>query len=86
MVFLVLFVALIFIGTGIRRYYSYKIEKTRQKPSIKEQIEEMIQAEGRTFTVLFFAQSVYVIILLPLYLLFPFSFLLFQMPFPNWLR
>jgi protein-S-isoprenylcysteine O-methyltransferase Ste14 len=86
MVFLVLFFAIVFIGTGIRRYYSYKIEKTRQKPSIKERIEEMMQAEGRTFTVLFFAQSVYVIILPPLYLLFPSSFLLFQMPFPNWLR
>jgi protein-S-isoprenylcysteine O-methyltransferase Ste14 len=86
MVFLVLFFALIFIGTGIRRYYSYKVEKTRQKLSVRERIEEMIRAEGRTFTVLLMAQGVYLIVLLPLYLLFPSSFLLFQMPFPNWLR
>lgn len=41
-VFLVLFFVLIFIGTGIRRYYSYKIEKTRQRLSVRERIEEMI--------------------------------------------
>jgi hypothetical protein len=76
-VFLVLFVALIFIGTGIRRYYTYKIERTRQRLSVKERIEEMIRAEGRTFTVLLIAQSVYMIALLPLYLLFSSSFLLF---------
>jgi protein-S-isoprenylcysteine O-methyltransferase Ste14 len=86
MVFLVLFFALIFIGTGIRRYYTYKIEKTRQRLSVKERIEEMIRAEGRTFTVLLIAQGVYMIILLPLYFLFSSSFLLFQMPFPSWLR
>jgi protein-S-isoprenylcysteine O-methyltransferase Ste14 len=85
-VFLVLFVALIFIGTGIRRYYTYKIEKARQRLSVKERIEEMVRAEGRTFTVLLVAQGVYLIALLPLYLLFSSSFILFQMPFPNWLR
>jgi protein-S-isoprenylcysteine O-methyltransferase Ste14 len=85
-VFLVLFVALIFIGTGIRRYYTYKIEKTRQRLSVKERIEEMIRAEGKTFTVLLTAQGIYIVILLPLYLLFPSSFLLFQMPFPVWLQ
>jgi protein-S-isoprenylcysteine O-methyltransferase Ste14 len=85
-VFLVLFFALIFIGTGIRRYYSYKIEKTRQRLSVRERIEEMMRAEGRTFTVLLIAQGVCLIVLLPLYLLFSSSFLLFQMPFPNWLR
>lgn len=76
-VFLVLFVALIFIGTGIRRYYTYKIEKTRQRLSVKERVEEMIRAEGRTFTVLLIAQGIYIIVLLPPYLLFPSSFLLF---------
>jgi protein-S-isoprenylcysteine O-methyltransferase Ste14 len=85
-VFLVLFVALIFIGTGIRRYYTYKIEKTRQRLSVKERVEEMILAEGKTFTVLLIAQGIYIIVLLPPYLLFPSSFLLFQMPFPVWLR
>lgn len=85
-VFLVLFLALVFIGTGIRRYYSYKLEKARQKLSVRERIEEMIRAEGRTFTVLLLAQSVYLIVLLPLYLLFSSSFILLQMPFPNWLR
>jgi protein-S-isoprenylcysteine O-methyltransferase Ste14 len=85
-VFLVLFFVLVFIGTGIRRYYSYKVEKKRQKLSVRERIEEMTQAEGRTFTVLLIAQGIYLIVLLPLYLLFSSSFLLFQMPFPNWLR
>jgi protein-S-isoprenylcysteine O-methyltransferase Ste14 len=86
MVFLVLSVALIFLGTGIRRYYTFKIEKTRRRLSVRERIEEMIQAEGRTFTVLLIAQGVYIIVLLPLYLLFSSRFLSFQMPFPNWLR
>ena len=86
MFFLVLFLAIIFIGTGIRRYYSYKIEKNRQNLSIRERIEEMIQAEGKQFTLVLIAQGIYIVILLPLYLLFPSSFVLFQMPFPVWLR
>jgi protein-S-isoprenylcysteine O-methyltransferase Ste14 len=86
MVFLVLFLAIIFIGTGIRRYYSYKIEKNRQNLSVRERIEEMIQAEGKLFTLLLIAQGIYVVILLLLYLLFSSSFVLFQMPFPVWLR
>lgn len=86
MFFLVLFLAIIFIGTGIRRYYSYKIEKNHQNLSIRERIEEMIQAEGKQFTLVLIAQGIYIVILLPLYLLFPSSFVLFQMPFPVWLR
>ena len=86
MIFLVLFFIIVFIGTGIRRYYSYKIEKNSQRLSVRERVLEMMHAEGRIFAFLYFASSVYVIILLPLYLLFPSSFLLFQMPFPNWLR
>ena len=85
-VFLVLLSAIIFIGTGIRRYYSYKIEKTSQRLSVRERIEEMMQAEGRIFAVLYYASSVYVIILLLLNLLFPSNFVLFQIPFPDWLR
>jgi protein-S-isoprenylcysteine O-methyltransferase Ste14 len=86
MVFLVLFFAIVFIGTGIRRYYSYKIEKNSQRLSVRKRVMEMIRAEGRIFAIIYFASSVYVIILLPLYLLFPSSLVLFQMPFPNWLR
>jgi protein-S-isoprenylcysteine O-methyltransferase Ste14 len=85
-VFLVLFLAIIFIGTGIRRYYSYKIEKNSQKLSIRERIEEMIQAEGKLFTFLLMAQGIYIAILLMLYLLSSSSFVMFQMPFPVWLR
>jgi len=86
MIFLVLFFIIVFIGTGIRRYYSYKIEKNSQRLSVRERVVEMIHAEGRIFAVLYFASSAYLLILLPLYLLFPSSFLLFQMPFPIWLR
>jgi len=85
-VFIVLFFVIVFIGTGIRRYYSYKIEKSSQRLSVRERVVEMIHAEGRIFAVLYFASSVYVIILFSLYLLFPSIFLLFQIPFPNWLR
>jgi len=85
-VFLVLFLAIIFIGTGIRRYYSYKIEKNSQKLSIRERMAEMIQAEGKLFTFLIMAQGIYIVILLMLYLLFSSSFVMFQMPFPVWLR
>ena len=84
--FLALFFALIFIGTGIRRYYLYKIEKTRQRLSVRERIEEMIRAEGRTFTVSIMAQGAYLLVLLTLYLLFSSTFLLFQMSLPGWLR
>jgi protein-S-isoprenylcysteine O-methyltransferase Ste14 len=85
-IFLVLFFVLIFTGTGIRRYYLYKIEKTRQRLSVRERIEEMIRAEGRNFAVILMAQGAYLLVLLMLYLLFSSSFLLFHMPLPNWLR
>lgn len=84
--FLLLFLTIVFIGTGIRRYYSYKIEKNRQNLSIRERLAEMIQAEGKLFTLLLMAQGIYIVILLPFYLLFPSSLLLLQMPFPVWLR
>jgi protein-S-isoprenylcysteine O-methyltransferase Ste14 len=86
MVFLVLFVAIIFMGTCIRGYYTRKIQKTRQRLSVKERVEEMIRAEGRICTVLFIAEAIYLITLLPLYLLFSSNLLLFQMPIPDWLR
>jgi protein-S-isoprenylcysteine O-methyltransferase Ste14 len=85
-VFLVLLFAIIFTGTGIRRYYTYKIEKTRPKLSVKERATEMMNAEGKIFAIIFFAQGVYLIIFLFLYMLFPSILLLFQMPLPNWLR
>ena len=86
MIFLVLFFTIVFIGSGIRRYYSYKIEKNSQRLSVRERVLEMMHAEGKIFAVIYFTSSVYMLILLPLYLLFPSFFLLFQMPFPNWLR
>ena len=85
-VFLGLFFTIVVIGTGIRRYYSYKIEKNHQRLSVRKRIVEMIHAEGRMFAVLYFASSAYVIVLLPLYLLFPSDLLLFQLPFPTWVR
>jgi protein-S-isoprenylcysteine O-methyltransferase Ste14 len=85
-VFLVLFVALVFIGTSIRGYYTRKIQKTHQRLSVKERIEEIVRAEGKASAVLLIVQGVYLIALLPPYLLFPSNFLLFQMPFPSWLR
>jgi protein-S-isoprenylcysteine O-methyltransferase Ste14 len=86
MVFLVLFLATIFIGTGVRRYYQYKIEKNRQKLSVRERIEEMVQAEGKLFTLLLVAQGIYIVISLILYLFFSSSIILSQIPFPVWLR
>ena len=85
-VFLGLFFSSVVIGTGIRRYYSYKIDKNRQRLSVRERLLEMLHAEGKIFAVLYFASSLYVIILLPLYLFFPSFILLFQLPFPDWLR
>jgi len=82
MIFLVLFFTIVFIGSGIRRYYSYKIEKNSQRLSVRERVLEMMHAEGRIFAFLYFASSVYVIILLPLYLLFPSFFFCFRCHFP----
>ena len=81
-VFLVLLFAIIFIGTSVRRYYTYKIEKTRPKLSVKERTAEMMAAEGKLFAIIFFSQGVYLIVLLFLYILFPFSLLCFRYPFP----
>ena len=42
-VFLGLFFTIVVIGTGIRRYYSYKIEKNHQRLSVRKRIVEMIK-------------------------------------------
>jgi protein-S-isoprenylcysteine O-methyltransferase Ste14 len=85
-VFLALFIALVFIGTSIRGYYTRKMQKIQQRLSVKERIKEIVRAEGRASAVLLMVQGIYLIVLLPPYLLFPSNFLLFQMPFSNWLR
>jgi protein-S-isoprenylcysteine O-methyltransferase Ste14 len=85
-VFLALFIALVFIGTSIRGYYTRKMQKIQQRLSVKERIKEIVRAEGRASAVLLMVQGIYLIALLPPYLLFPSNFLLFQMPFSNWLR
>lgn len=83
--FLVLFFIIVITGLGIRRYYSYKIEKTRRL-SLRDRVKEMVQAEGRFFSVLYFASNFYASALFLLYLFFPSSLVIFQMPFPSWLR
>jgi hypothetical protein len=50
----VLLFAFIFTGTGVRRYYIYKAEKTRPKLSVKERAREMMNVEGRLFVIIFF--------------------------------
>jgi protein-S-isoprenylcysteine O-methyltransferase Ste14 len=82
----VLFVALVFIGTSVRGYYTRKIQKTQQRFSVKEQVAEIVRAEVRASTFLLMVQGVYLVALLPFYVLFPSNFLLFQMPLPSWLR
>jgi uncharacterized membrane protein len=77
-VFLVLFVALVFIGTSIRGYYTRKIQKTQQKFSVKEQVAEIVRAEERASAVLLMVQGVYLIALVPLYVLFPSTFFCFK--------
>ena len=82
----VLFFVIVFAGLSIRRYYSYKIERAHQRPSLRKRVKEMLQAEGRLFSVLYFASNLYATVLFLLYLLFSPSFVSFQMPFPYWLR
>jgi protein-S-isoprenylcysteine O-methyltransferase Ste14 len=85
-VFLVLFVALVFIGTSIRGYYTRKIQKTQERLSIKERVAEIVRSEGKASAVLLIVQGVYLIALLPPYVLFPSTFLLFQIPLPSWFQ
>jgi protein-S-isoprenylcysteine O-methyltransferase Ste14 len=84
--FFLLFFVIVFTGLSIRRYYSYKIERTRLRLSLRKRVREMVQAEGRFFSVLYFASNFYAIVLFLLYLLFSSSFVSFQMPFPYWVR
>jgi hypothetical protein len=44
-VFLALFIALVFIGTSIRGYYTRKMQKIQQRLSVKERIKEIAHAE-----------------------------------------
>jgi len=81
-IFFVLFFVIVLAGLSIRRYYSYKIERTHQRPSLRKRVKEMLQAEGRLFSVLYFASNLYATVLFLLYLLFSPSLALFQIPFP----
>ncbi len=84
--FFALFFVIILTGLTIRSYYSYKTGKMHRRLSLKERVKEIAQAEGRFFSVVYFASNFYAIALFLLYFLFSPSLAWFQMPFPNWLR
>lgn len=86
LVFRILFIALFLPGTAIRGYYTRKSRATRKKHSIKERFEDTAQAEGKACAILLIAQGIYLIIAVPLYLLFSPWMFWSHLPIPDWLR
>ena len=86
LLFRILFLALFLPGTAIRGYYTRKVRATRKKRSIKERFEDTAQAEGKACAILLIAQGIYLIVTVPIYLLFSPSLFWFDLPIPDWLR
>lgn len=86
LLFRILFLALFLPGTAIRGYYTRKVRATRKKRSIKERFEDTAQVEGKACAILLIAQGVYLIIIVPIYLLFSPSLFWFDLSIPDWLR
>lgn len=85
-IFRILFLVLFLPGIAIRGYYTRKVRATRKKRSIKERFEDTAQAEGKACAILLIAQGIYLIIIVPLYLLFSLSLFWFHLPILDWLR
>jgi len=86
LLFRVLFLAVFLPGAIIRGYYTRKVRATRKKRSIKERFEDTVQAEGKACAILLIAQGVYLIVIVPMYLLFSPSLFWFHLSMPDWLR
>lgn len=86
LLFRVLFLVLFLPGVMIRGYYTRRVQATRERRSIKERFENTVQAEGKAAAVLLIGQGIYLIIIVPLYLLFSPSLSWFHLPIPDWLR
>ena len=86
LLFRVLFLAVFLPGTLIRGYYTRKVRATRKKRSIKERFEDTAQAEGKMCAILLIAQGVYLIVIVPIYLLFSHSLFWLHIPLPDWLQ
>lgn len=86
LLFRVLFLVLFILGVMIRGYCTRRVQATRERRSIKERFEDTVQAEGKAAAVLLIGQGIYLIIIVPLYLLFSPSLSWFRLPVPGWLR
>jgi len=86
LLFRILFLVLFLPGTAIRGYYARKVRATRKKRSMRERLEDTAQVEGKVGAILLMVQGVYLIIAVPIYLLFSPSLFWFHLPIPDWLR
>jgi len=86
LLFRALFLAVFLPGAIIRGYYTRKVRATRKKCSIKERFEDTVQGEGVACAILLIAQGVYLIVIVPMYLLFSPGLFLFHLPIPDSLR
>ena len=80
-IFRILFFVLFLAGSAIRGYYARKIP--RKKRSILQRLKDAAQVEGKVCAILLRAQGFYLIIAVPLYLLFSPWILWSQLPIPT---
>lgn len=86
LIFRILFLIIFLPGAAIRGYYRRKGQVTRKKRSILERLKDTAQIEGKACTILLRAQSIYLIIAVPLYLLFSPWMSWSQLSIPDWSR
>lgn len=84
--FRILFLILFIPGTAIRVYYTRRVRATRKRRSMKERLDDTVQAEGMTGAILLIGGGIYLFVVLPVYLLFSPSLTWLYLPITEWLR
>ena len=84
--FRILFLVLFVPGIGVRGYYTVKVRATRKRRSWKERLKDTVQTEGETGAIILISQGIYLIVAVPLYLLFSPSLPWLDLPIVDWQR
>jgi protein-S-isoprenylcysteine O-methyltransferase Ste14 len=86
LMFRLLFLVLFLLGAVIRGYYARRVRTTHKKRSIRERLKDTAKVEGNACAALLMAQGVYLIIAVPIYLLFSPRMFWAQLLIPDLLR
>lgn len=86
LLFRILFLIVFLPGVTIRAYYTRKVQAAHRKLSMKERLNDIANAEGKANATLLIVQGTYLIIILPLYLLYSPNLPWSHLPIPDLTR